>query len=437
MTNVKTRGTGSFRRILGKIGQLPHALLQLFKHQSASLVDFTKVTDSFKPIPLPAETIRRLEQSWIQQLQLQQVGIASSPLTSEEKLLLQQIQEKTKRENRNNVTRTKAYWSSYLVNPELHWALLAHMVSRNGGWCMTDLQGDMLPHLMNEEQKEHVFAFLERANGLIFKDAYSQLLLYAESKKRKRSLFHLLPFLGVSAWMEPVWLDFWTQRESAALTISLIINEQNYIEKRIVQNHHYQTSVLHTPLFKTQAWLQLNQVCFPFGSSSVAPTDPNHDMASPSLPLAGLILENFADLTERIAFGKSLYAILFGIPAVFQGVVSFAEATPHTGSRSDYWPHLYAPIRKAPPEVKYQERLHGCVLKKDAAPFYSPPLDQAWPDRNLASVEPGDWFVDVKKPLLHMRPIAVPIPFDLTNEACVALNKIELGILALQTIKLP
>ena len=72
--------------------------------------------------------------------------------------------------------------------------------------------------------------------------------------------------------MIPVWSDFWPNQESAALTIALIVNEQNYIEQRIVKNKQIQQNVLNTPLFKTQAWLQFNQVGFPFFSASIETT---------------------------------------------------------------------------------------------------------------------------------------------------------------------
>lgn len=415
--------------VLSKMRGLPNAVAQLFKQQASVLLDSSaKLVDPLEAIPVTTAFVERLEKGLKHQVDLLQSGVVCSPLTTDENAIVHRIKERTQRENRNNVTRTNAYWLCYQDHPELHWALLAHMVSRNGGWCMTDLRGELLPHLINNELAQHLFAFLERANGLIFQDAYPQLLLYHESKKRKMSLFHLLPHMDISSWMVPVWNDFWTNQESAALTIALIVNEQNYIEKRIVKNKQFQQNVLNTPLFKTQAWLQLNQIGFPFfHASSETQAPPPH--------LAGLILENFANLTERIEFGKSLYAILFGAPEVLQGVLRFAAATPHTGSRSDYWPHLFAQIRKTPPDMKYQERLDGCALKKETQPFYSPKLTSVWPDRSLAPVEPGDWFNNVKEPLVHMRSIPVPIPYDLTKEVYFGLSKIELGIVAAQAIK--
>ncbi|OPH60367.1 hypothetical protein BC351_17880 [Paenibacillus ferrarius] len=390
--------------------------------------DTTETPDHSSPIPVSEASIKRIEARLIKQRELLQAGVANQKASAEELELVKHIREQTAQDNRNNVTRTTAYWRVYIDTPAIHWALLAHMVSRNGGWCMTDLRGELLPRLLNQELTDQLFAFLERANGLIFHDAYPQLLLYQESMRRKISLFHLLPDLGVSAWMLPFWKDFWEHRDSAILTLSLIVNEQNFIEQRIVQNTLYQESVLNNVLFKSQAYLQLNQVGFPF---KPLPTDAQH---APDWHLAGLILEHFADQSERIAFGKSLYAILFGIPEVLESVIAFAAAAPHTGSRADYWPNRYSPIAKASPDTKYQERLDGAKWMTGASPLYSPPLAQAWSDRPLAPVEPGDWFTEVEKPLSHLNAIPVPEPYDMTNEIYFGLNKIELAIRAAEML---
>lgn len=381
-------------------------------------------------IPVAEASAGQLDTSLRQQLELLRGGVQPFSLSSEERQLVEHIRAQTTLENRNNVTRTMAYLKCYQAHPELHWALLAHLVSRNGGWSMTDLRGELLPYLIDNELAEHLFAFLERANALIFQDAYPQLLLYGESVQRQKNLSHLLPYLHISMWMTPVWDQFWANRDSALLTIALIVNEQNYIEGRVVQHEFFQQNVLNNLLFKSQAWLQLNQVGFPFF--------PLHQSAgAPQLRLAGLILENFANLTERIEFGKSLYALLFGVPEVLHGALRFAEMTPHTGSRADYWPHLFSPIQqeKASPDMKYQERLDGCCfLKEGSLPFYSPALSMAWPDRPVLPAEPGDWFHQASEPLTHMKPITVPEICDLTEAMCEGLHRIELAVKAAQAM---
>jgi len=71
-------------------------------------------------------------------------------LSSGDQQLLHIIRLKTKQLNVNNVTRTKACLDFYIFRPEINWAFLGHMVSRNGGWNMTDLKGELLSRLMND-----------------------------------------------------------------------------------------------------------------------------------------------------------------------------------------------------------------------------------------------------------------------------------------------
>lgn len=345
--------------------------------------------------------------------------------------LTDRIMRRRDADNRNNVSRTAAYWDMYRRRPELEWAFLAHMVSRNGGWNMTDLQGELLPHVLNGRQREQLFEFLERANALIFRDAYPQLLLYEESVKAGRPLFHLLPRFGVSQFMRFVWESFWRHNDSVLLTVGLIVNEQNYIEGRVVQNRKFREEVLETPYFRAQSLLQLNQVIFPYWTEEKkSGCLPGEKVAGGRMPrLAGLILENFGSLRERIEFGKKLYAILFAIPAVSEGARQFAGLCRHTGSRSDYWPDLFSALgeevrsaRTGPP----QERLDGLRLRPGAPPIHSPPLGDAWPDRPVAVPEKYDWCADLT-PLKYMTDIEPPASYDMTNAYAAGLRAIELA----------
>ena len=195
----------------GKMRGLPGAIVQLVKQQAVKLITSSELAHhgpSPHSINISPNAIARIGKGVEQQLALQQGGVTFPAPTVVEQQILKRIVAQTQLDNRNNVTRTHAYWACYRDFPELHWALLAHMVSRNGGWCMTDLRGELLPHLLNNQATGHLFSFLERANALIFQDAYPQLLLYAESKRRKLSLFHLLPHLQISAWMLPILAGF-------------------------------------------------------------------------------------------------------------------------------------------------------------------------------------------------------------------------------------
>ncbi|WP_246070739.1 DUF2515 domain-containing protein [Paenibacillus kobensis] len=343
-----------------------------------------------------------------------------SGLSRQERELLANIREETMLRNRNNVTRTMAYYTVYERRPELHWALLAHLVSRNGGWNMTDLQGEWLPRLLSEPKRNDVFRFLERANALIFGDAYPQLLLYEHSVRAGRPLFHLLPALGVTRFMAPVWERFWATRDSAILTVALIVNEQHYIEKRIVANPYYRKRVVDTLFFGMQSLLQLNAVLLPYAHG----TEPG------GMRVAGLIIERFSSVRERIEFGKRLYAVLFGVPTVAAGVRSFVSSVRHTGSRADYAPQLFAPVRQGLPEKPYNERLKGGLLKPGAEPPFSPELSAAWPDVPVLPPESGDWFVSASAVEPYFANLPLPSTFEMTNEYGFLLDKLELAAAA-------
>ncbi|SDH39779.1 Protein of unknown function [Alteribacillus persepolensis] len=342
-------------------------------------------------------------------------------LTKEEQTLVEQIIDETKRYNRNNITRTEAYRTFYFQHPEVHWAFLAHMVSRNGGYCMTDVKGQLFSRFLSSDEQQAYFQFFERANALIFQDAYPQLRLYEESKKRQKSLFHLLPVFYVSAFMQPFWEMFFTQQQSALLTVALIINEQNYIEKRVIQQPYYQQHVLQSLKFKGQELIQLTQVVFPYQSARYAGQ-------LNGIRLAGLVMEDFTDIEERINVGKQLYAMLFGIEDVFTGALAFALKQHHTASRSDYWPHMFSKKEKYKHAHYDKERFLACRRKQGAPPLYSPDLKAAWSDQPVQPPKRFDWFQRMEV-LKYLKTISVPMAFDMTSEYCFGVNKMELGVL--------
>jgi hypothetical protein len=346
-----------------------------------------------------------------------------------ERGIIEQIQKQTEKHNLNNVTRTEAYRQIYFAYPELHWAFLAHMVSRNGGWNMTDLKGDLLPHILDSHQTKHFFRFLERSNALIFQDAYPQLLLYIESKKQQKNLSYLLPAFDVSHFMKPFWDAFWTKQNSQLLTIALIINEQHYIEKRVVQHPLFQKYVFDTLAFKAQSLLQLTQVIFPFYPRKIIPF-------TSTLPrLAGQSVKEFSDLDERINIGKKLYAILFGIKDIHERTLRFAKKMPHTGSRADYWPHLFTKTVHNPNKNMKENRLIACNLKKGSSPFFSPELKEAWGNYEVLPPEKNDWCTDSSAIKYLQQPIEPPNSFDITHSFCLGLKKVELAVLAKEHIQ--
>lgn len=343
-------------------------------------------------------------------------------LTKDERKLINDIKEMTNKLNVNNVTRTQAYFDFFLQHPEIHWALLGHMVSRNGGWHMTDLKGDLLTRLLSEKEQSNFFLFLERGNWLIFQDVYPQFLLYKQSLKINKNLFYLLPYFNVSIFMETIWNYFWEHGDCYLLAIATVINEQSYLEKSVIQNHHFKKTVLNTIGFKLYDFLRFNHIIFPFYKNGKA-KKPN---------LSGETLQHFDSLHERIMLGKRLYSLLFQQESIFQGVLLWANNHPHTGSRKDYWDHLFHRVNESLPGSIYRRRTKKCQLKKGAQRIYSPTLQFAWKNVDHPEADKGDWFDDWR--IVDYLEEEKYTGGEIYDEYCKTIEKIELAIIAKKAI---
>lgn len=317
-------------------------------------------------------------------------------LQTTEKQFIERIKLKTKQQNLNNITRTIAYLNFYRKHPEIEWAFLAHMVSRNAGWNMTDLKGDLLPRIMSFEELSNFFSFLERANWLIFQDAYPQLLLYEESKIRGEPLFDLLSEFSVSKFMKLAWNKHWKKHNVDQLTVSLIINEQHYIEERVMQNSHFQKTVLETFEFKMQELLKMNHILFPY-------------MVDGQIHFSGKTIHHFTSLDGRIAVGRELYELVLKNDCIKK----WAFQQQHTGSRKDYWPHFYNDIQEDFPNFPLVVKAVDCKLLNGKSRFYSPRLENAWGNVQHPDAGGEDWYSSYKS-----------IKKYLTNEVQVATKPI-------------
>ncbi|MDQ1145599.1 hypothetical protein QE429_002426 [Bacillus sp. SORGH_AS 510] len=342
----------------------------------------------------------------------------NSNLGRRDQALIEKVKENTQRLNINNVIRTNAYLNFFLQYPEIHWAFLAHMVSRNGGWNMTDLQGEFLPRLMSQNDRYIFFRFLERSNWLIFQDAYPQLLIYEESVKQNKPLFYLLPFLGVSVFMVTIWDYFWRSKDPLIMTKALIINEQNYLESRVVQNQYFQNTVFKKFEFLLQDLLSYNQILLPLGQKN----------------LSGLTVHQFESLNKRIIIGKKLYKILFKEKEVLTQSIEWAKDHPHTGSRKDYWPHIFNNVNEGTPGTAYQLKLKSCQLKQGASKIYSPSLVYAWKNVTHEKAEIGDWFKDWNV-VSNFFENNEEIDGEILNEYCKTLEQLELTVLFKKAIQ--
>ncbi|MFA9556193.1 DUF2515 family protein [Evansella sp. AB-rgal1] len=229
------------------------------------------------------------------------------------------IKKETEKWNRDNITRTEAYQYYYQCNPEIEWSYLASMVSRNAGWNMSDLWSKPFKQLLSLEKRNHLFMTYERANWMIFSDAYPQLLVYDWSKKRSKPLFYLLSYFQVSSWMIRQWEDFWQTKNRKKLLHALIINEQHLIQQPVIESPFFKKAVFSELDFLVQEKLHFSSVIFPtlYGD------------------LYGRSVKKFIKVETRVQLGKELAWILLESP-VKREIKAFFLKNDFTASRIDY-----------------------------------------------------------------------------------------------------
>ncbi|SET31269.1 Protein of unknown function [Salinibacillus kushneri] len=233
--------------------------------------------------------------------------------------MINKIKIQTEKMNINNIKRTNAYLYFFDDYPEIKWSFLASMVSRNAGWNMTDLKTDTYQKLLSIKMVRYLFMTYERANWFIFSDAYPQLLIYHFSIMQKQPLFHLLKYFYVSTFMIDEWMHFWLHKNKNRLLYAQIINEQNLIQKPVIEEPFFKWRVFHNIPYLLQEKIHLNAVLFPTLSGS----------------LYGLSIKKFTDVTERINTGKKLASILFD-ERLYQEFLAFAKKVYPDGTRREY-----------------------------------------------------------------------------------------------------
>jgi Protein of unknown function (DUF2515) len=244
-----------------------------------------------------------------------------------EKLLIHTIRKITAKWNRDNISRTKAYAHYFNLHPEVKWSFLASMVSRNAGYNMCDLEGEWFPKVISTDFRNTLFMTYERANWLIFQDAYPQLLLYHYSTKLNSPMFHLGLYFNNSEFIIGEWEAFWKLQDERRLLVSLIINEQNVIQEPVIEHRSIKKKVFRSLVFGLQDYFHFSTVIFPTLKGD----------------LYGASVSNFRNLDSRIELGKRLSAILFN-HELFPLFYKFSYYTEHTGSRMDY--EQYFPSKK-------------------------------------------------------------------------------------------
>ncbi|MRU04272.1 DUF2515 family protein, partial [Bacillus anthracis] len=134
------------------------------------------------------------------------------------------------------------------------------------------------------------------------------------------------------------------------LMTALIINEQNKIQKPIIENTYFKKHVFHTALFKLQEMLHVSAVIFPTVEGK----------------MYGFSVYQFETLQKRVELGKKLAALLFhpNYKSLFH---RFALQTVHTGSRADYEQYIREARKSCTPTLRevYPAVAHKEISMRD------------------------------------------------------------------------
>jgi hypothetical protein len=238
---------------------------------------------------------------------------------------------KTRKYNIDNISRTKAYQHFFMKYPEIKWAIVASIVSRNAGWNMTDLYLPPYKKLLSDIERRQLFMLYERANWLIFSDAYPQLLLYELFLNNGVLLLDLLDKFHVSTFMKKEWEIFSKTKDKERLLIALIINEQNVIQRPVISQPFFKKNVFFSFSYFIQNSLMLNAVLLPTSTGR----------------LYGSFVHGFTNITNRITLGKNLAKQIFHSD-IYPTLMEFILQVEHTGSRNDYEKILPIDFPKGP-----------------------------------------------------------------------------------------
>lgn len=253
--------------------------------------------------------------------------------------------------NRDNITRTASYLELYAYTrthpPELPWLLMAHVVSRNAGYSMSDLARRLAAPNVDPvlaPPMRMLFALLERGNFLIFHDAWHHVCAFLAGDA------NALAPPRTPVFMCEAWQRFAAgASDERALVLDLVHNEQHLIERRAV--HHPDLLPGLRLLELIEASGRERAMIFPCSTAEIK-------------------VGGFAQLDRRIATGARIFDEVIADRTRRDAIFAWCAAHPHTGSReiyggppgptvSDAWPldlvqSLWPPIHSPPdPDPSY------------------------------------------------------------------------------------
>jgi hypothetical protein len=256
--------------------------------------------------------------------------------------------------NADNLTRTESYLRLYGYTrergPDLPWVLMAHLVSRNTGYLLSDLAtriderrraGDDV----SANAMEDLALLLERGNRVIFEDAWRHVI--AHVRRREGSNTEHAP---TTRFMDEAWRRYERDGGERRLVLDLVFNEQNVIERRVVHNERFATGMRLVQLIEMSG--REKPIHFP-------------DIG---VPLPEIRVGGFGELAKRIEAGRRIFDEVVGPHR--EALFEWACAHPHTGSRSAYGGKFTPTIGESWPPRRFRERYEGIHAPLEDDPLF-------------------------------------------------------------------
>jgi hypothetical protein len=245
--------------------------------------------------------------------------------------------------NVDNVARTASYLELYAAararGVELPWLLMAHLVSRHAGVLMTDVAHDEGLSVFVPEARIELFLMLERANFIIFYDAWRHVLAHLLGTTDR--LAAPIPEYMRRAWRayEAALAGRPTRALERRLVLDLVTNEQNLIGTRVLARPRFGRALAIISVFE----------------------EAGRDRPIKS-PVAGASVRvgGFRHLDRRIDAGMRIFEETLEQEVDREALFAWAVAHPHVGlgeagkTLRQTWPveavHAAFPAIHAPPE---------------------------------------------------------------------------------------
>ena len=251
--------------------------------------------------------------------------------------------------NQDNVSRTAAYLELYSHlrdrGVDLPWVLMAHLVSRNAGYLMSDLarQRATLPAITGAIDR--LFLLLERANWLIFHDAWWHLGHHLLGRTAELTGPRTPRFM----------IEAWRRHEAdptdeRGLVLDLVHNEQHLIEHRAVHHPHLAEGARLLAMIEASG--REKPLQFPIPDA-------------PAITVGG-----FADVARRIDTGRRIYDEVLADRGRRDALHAWARAHPHTGSRAVYGGKPGPTVRDAWPVAAVRAMWDGVHAPMEPDPSY-------------------------------------------------------------------